>query len=61
MLMKKFFNIIIIFNEMMIVKFVKLHFQSVEKMKEILFMIKCSQIAFIINEIHINILLNSEF
>ena len=61
MLIKKFFNIAAIFNEIITVKFVRLHFQSVEKMKEILFIMKCSQVAFIINRIHINILLNSEF
>ena len=42
MLMKKLFNIAAIFNEMMIVKFMKLHFQLIEKMKKILFIIKCS-------------------
>ena len=42
MLMKKFFNIVAILNEMMTVEFMKLHFQSIEKMKEILFTIECS-------------------
>ena len=42
MLMKKLFNIIAIFSKMMIVKSVKLHSQSVKKMKEILFAVKCS-------------------
>ena len=42
MLMKKLFNIAAIFSEMMIVKFMKLHFQSVEEIKEILFVVKCS-------------------
>ena len=61
MLIKKLFNIAATFNEMMTVKSVKLHSWSVEKMKKFLFMIKCSQIASIINEIYINILLDSEF
>ena len=30
-------------------------------MKKFLFTVKCSQIAFIINRIHIDILLNSKF
>ena len=59
--MKKLFNIAAIFSKIMIIEFMRLHFQSIEKMKKILFMIKCSQIAFIINEIHIDILLNFEF
>ena len=58
--MKKFFNITAIFNEMMIIKFMKLHSQSVKKMKEILFTAECSQIAFIINRVHIDTLLNSK-
>ena len=41
MLIKKFFNITIIFNEIMIVKFVKLHFQLIKEIKEILFIMKC--------------------
>ena len=61
MLMKKFFNIAAILNEIMIVESVKLHSQLIEKVKEILFAIKCSQVAFIINRICIDILLNSEF
>ena len=61
MLIKKFFNITTIFNKIMIVKFIKLHFQLIEKMKKILFIIKCSQVAFIINRIHIDILLDFKF
>ena len=41
MLMKKFFNIVAILNEMMIIEFIKLHFQSIEEVKEILFTVKC--------------------
>ena len=41
MLIKKFFNIVAILNKMMIIKFMKLHSQLIEKMKEILFMIEC--------------------
>ena len=39
--MKKLFNIVAIFSEMITVKSVKLHFQSVEKVKEILFIAEC--------------------
>ena len=41
MLIKKFFNIVTIFNEMMTVKFMRLHFQSIEEVKEILFTAEC--------------------
>ena len=41
-LIKKLFNIAAIFNEMITVESVKLHSQSVEEMKEILFIMKCS-------------------
>ena len=61
MLMKKLFNIAAILSEMMTVEFMRLHSQSVEEVKEILFAVKCSQVASIINEIHIDILLDSEF
>ena len=61
MLMKKLFNIAVIFNEMMIVKSVKLHSWLIEKVKKILFAVKCSWVAFIINEIYIDILLDFKF
>ena len=40
-LIKKLFNIIAIFNKMIIIKFVRLHFQLIEKIKKILFIVKC--------------------
>ena len=61
MLIKKLFNIAAIFNEMMTVEFMRLHSQLVEKMKEILFAAEYSQVAFIINRVHIDTLLDSEF
>ena len=42
MLMKKLFNIIIIFNEMMFVEMMKLCLQLTMMIKEILYVIKCS-------------------
>ena len=60
MLMKKLFNIAVTLSEMMIVKSVKLHSQSIEEVEKILFMIECSQVAFIINKVHIDTLLDSE-
>ena len=41
MLMKKLFNIIVILNKMMTVKFVKLHSQLIEKVKKKLFAVEC--------------------
>ena len=57
-LMKKLFNIVAIFSEMMTIEFMRLHSQLIKKVKEILFTVKCSQVASIINRIHINTLLD---
>ena len=61
MLIKKFFNIAAIFNEIITVEFMKLHSQSIKKMKKILFIAECFQVASIINEVYIDILLNFKF
>ena len=58
MLMKKLFNIAATLSEMMTVESVKLHFWSVEEVKKILFIMKCSWVASIINKICIDILLD---
>ena len=42
MLIKFFFNITAIFNKMIIIKFIKLHSQLIEKMRKILFTAECS-------------------
>ena len=60
MLMKKFFNIAVIFSEIITVEFMKLHSQSVKEVKKILFAAECSWVASIINRVHIDTLLDSE-
>ena len=42
MLMKKLFNIIAIFNEMMFIKIMKLHLKSTIMIKKILYIVECS-------------------
>ena len=42
MLMKKFFNIIIIFNKMMFIKMMKLCLKSAVMIKEVLYTAECS-------------------
>ena len=41
-LMKKFFNIIAIFNEMMFVKVMKLYLKSIIMIKKVLYAAECS-------------------
>ena len=61
MLMKKFFNITATLNKIMFIKVMKLHSQSTVIIKKILYAVECSQVITIINDIHINTLLNFNF
>ena len=61
MLIKKFLNITVIFNKIMFIKMMKLCLKLTMIIKEVLYVVKCLQVITIINDICINILLDSDF
>ena len=61
MLIKKFFNIITIFNKMMFIEVMKLCLKLIIIIKEILYAAEYSQVTAIINNICIDILLDFNF